>query len=95
MRIYYNLKNREILDYTPESLTGATVPLPEGHAEIGEDATFPDGTTYGIFVKNPNDKNNPAVELNEAGARWILTRAGGDVAKARRIAKEEGYIIPE
>jgi len=68
---------------------------PEGFANIGQAATFPDGTIYGVFVENPDDELNPAVELNEVGARWILSRAGGDVAKARRIAKEEDYIIPE
>ena len=95
----FNRINRQVqageIEIKAENLPGAKVPLPEGHAKIGDDATFPGGMTYGTFVKNPEDEANPAVELNDVGIRWILGRAGGDVAKARQIAKEEGYIIPK
>jgi len=62
---------------------------------IGQEAALPNGTVYGRFVPNPDDELNPDVELNEAGVRWILNRANGDIAEARKIAKKEGYVIPK
>jgi hypothetical protein len=69
--------------------------LTEQERRIGKDATFPDGVVYGKFVKNPDDELNPDVMLNEVGVRWILERANGNAAEARKIAEREGYQIPK
>ena len=65
---------------------------PSAPGTVGNPKPAPTGEQAADFLKNPPAKpKTPGEPLDESTAKQYMARAGGDKAKARELAKADGW----